>query len=379
MIIIALYVLFVVYIKISHPFWSKQPVHHLYQLNYLLKKGVIQKNLPKINKYCDNIHVHSKNYSDLSLEDKKQIGCLIQKNYLQDKDVKYIPTLKTIFSYFEGHTIRCIISCYYEKEPQIKKQDVTYVNKIYGVITGRPIHFLNCKDKNEFKMYYIDFLCVDKQHRKKQIAPKLIQTHEYNARRMNESIQVSFFKRETSLTLIKSFTYFDCYMFLNQFPIIRLHEKYKYIKITKKNFHIYIDFIRNQCRDSFDYFVSMDESSILKLISTNQLLLYGVFEKCNMHHIYLFKNSDYYYNDALALECIGSWNGNNSLLFKQHFFNILHKLNCSYIYIENVANNDILISSLQETQSYIFKTVSAYYFYNYIHKQVSSNKSFIVI
>ena len=58
-------------------------------------------------------------------------------------------------------------------------------NKLIGVITGKPINITLKKEK--IKSYYVDFLCVDKSHREKNIAPQLIQTYEYTQRHDNKN------------------------------------------------------------------------------------------------------------------------------------------------------------------------------------------------
>ena len=55
------------------------------------------------------------------------------------------------------------------------------------MITSRPLEvYIN---STCFWTYYVDYLCVHKQHRKKTIAPQLIQTHEYFQRHLNKNIQ----------------------------------------------------------------------------------------------------------------------------------------------------------------------------------------------
>ena len=47
LLIIILYLLFRVYLKIYHPFWSIQPVYHFYDLHYILYDPcIINVNLP---------------------------------------------------------------------------------------------------------------------------------------------------------------------------------------------------------------------------------------------------------------------------------------------------------------------------------------------
>ena len=70
------------------------------------------------------------------------------------------------------------------------------------------------QNKNTFKAFYVDNLCVHKDMRNKGIAPKIIQTHEYIQRHKNKNICVSLFKREGNLTGIVPLTIYTTYQFI---------------------------------------------------------------------------------------------------------------------------------------------------------------------
>ena len=82
----------------------------------------------------------------------------------------------------------------------LKKGNMITDRKIISAITSRPLNVLINNDKNNkntnFRVYYVDYLCVDKLYRKKGIAPQIIQTHNYNQRYLNKNIVVSLFNRE---------------------------------------------------------------------------------------------------------------------------------------------------------------------------------------
>ena len=111
-----------IYVKIKHPFWSNQPVFHVYSLrNWLFPKGIIDPELPKPNKFCDFFSVktiqmrsavnnHDDKKSDstshiklFSPELQKHFVNFVRENYLQTKIVKYSPTANNIFPYFRHH------------------------------------------------------------------------------------------------------------------------------------------------------------------------------------------------------------------------------------------------------------------------------------
>ena len=66
-------------------------------------------------------------------------------------------------------------------------------------MTTRPLKCI--VDKHQLNLYYVDFLCVHKRHRKKGIAPKTIYSHYYNHRYKYDNT-VFLFKREGETTAI---------------------------------------------------------------------------------------------------------------------------------------------------------------------------------
>ena len=84
--IISLYLIITLYLKCKMPFWSKQPVFHIYNLLYWLRPpGIINTDLPLINKYVDLFHI--KTFSLTELSEKREalltsICNFIKNNYI---------------------------------------------------------------------------------------------------------------------------------------------------------------------------------------------------------------------------------------------------------------------------------------------------------
>ena len=92
--------------RIYHPFWSIQPVYHFYDLKYLWKSGVINKELPEKNKYINFNNVEVKNIKNITPYELKKCVYFIQDNYLNTKEVIYKPSIENISSYFKNHNQR---------------------------------------------------------------------------------------------------------------------------------------------------------------------------------------------------------------------------------------------------------------------------------
>jgi hypothetical protein len=75
-----------------------------------------------------------------------------------------------------------------------------FIDEVLGLMTTRPVYMVH--KKRERPVYYVDYLCVQKSKRRRDIAPAVIQTHHYHQRREEPRIHVSMFKREGALTNI---------------------------------------------------------------------------------------------------------------------------------------------------------------------------------
>ena len=176
-----------IWIKLRFQFWSRQPVFHIYNIYYwLFYQGIIQKELPEKNKY------YAYNYKTVEYIPKESEVEFIGKHFLNRQDIVYKPTIEAMTSLFK-QSIQPLITTYYKD------------NQLVGCITARrltiSLNNYSYPTRIEMPCYYIDFLCVHKDYRKQNIAPTLIQTHEYNQREKTK-VSVSLFKREGELNVI---------------------------------------------------------------------------------------------------------------------------------------------------------------------------------
>ena len=105
------------------------------------------------------------------------------------------------------------------------------------MVTSRPIYLhFNSKDKSKsLNVYYIDYLCVDLDHRNKNIVPELLQTHEYKQRRLNKNVNVCLFKREGHIMFIMPIVLYTAFCYeINYINNIPLKPCYKCEIVTKK-------------------------------------------------------------------------------------------------------------------------------------------------
>jgi GNAT superfamily N-acetyltransferase len=273
----------------------------------------------------------------------------IKKNYLQNKKNKFNPNKDNIIPYFKSHNNKCFFTFYSLDEQLIesKTNSVITDKKIVGVITGRPLNVkINNGNKDAiFNVYYVDYLCVDKEYRKKGIAPEIIQTHEYNQRHLNKTISISLFKREGEITGIVPLTIYSTYGFhvTKWNKPSELHSIYSIIEITSENIHFLVDFLKvNYCQ--FDIVINPEFSNIIETIKSNNIFIYVIIYQDNIISSYFFRKSCTLIDDDLeVLTCFASINSsskyNDIFIYWNisRFFKLGRFINNIYIY--NYSNS----------------------------------------
>ena len=387
----------ILYIKLKFKFWNIQPVFHVYDfIYYLFPPGIINHQLPEKNKYYNSKNIQVLSFSELSELKIKQFISFIKTNYFQNKQYKnniFYPEYNNIVPYFKGHNATCFISLYYEEELLYNAKDSTSIEnqKLIGAMTTRPIH-INIINKGNFDVYYVDYLCVDKQRRKQGIAEQIIQSHEYVQRHSNQNIVVSLFKREGELTGIVPLTIYDSYCF----SIVKwkmpahLDAKYSIVECSKSNIDFLYEFLKVN-ENQFQLFALPELSNIIELISSGNMYIYFIVDRSittfnNILCCYFFRKScTFLEKGEEVLSCIGSINGSGSINdFFIHGFKIIvckirekHK-DFHYLAIENISHNEIIINNLKlKTKPYIIMPC-AYFFYNFAYFTFISKKVFIL-
>ena len=396
-------IIFRFYVKITYKFWAYQPIFHYYNLLYwIYPKGIINRELPESNKFCNFINITSQEFFDYNENEIIQIVDLLRNHYNRNSEANYLPTVDYFKTFFNGHTDKCFISVYnnsiYKLDNSKEKSDIKKENEIIGVITGKPIS-ISIKKTEKFKAYYVDFLCVNREHREKNIAPQLIQTYEYTQRHKVTDSKISLFKREGKLTGIVPLTVYKTYMF-NTKPINTnkiINEKI--ILINKINYHILTDFIDNN-REKFDCIVTVNKGNLLALINANIYNIYGILQGNKLIACYFYKiNKITYTIDQLydkkkqvceSIDLLASVKDCQDETFIIGFILSLNKYildanknsknSINYINVENISNNSII------TQYLLNKSLKpkiilpmAYFFYNYVKRPLLSDNVLIIV
>lgn len=379
-----LIIFFFIYIRLKYKFWALQPVFHFYDFHYWIRNiGIISAELPKKNKFT-NFH-NIKTYSSLTDNQWKNITAFIQLNYLKNKNNIFHPKIENIKNYFIGHNYPCYWSIYQINEmiQDIKNNNIIENNKIIGIMSSRP---LKCIIKNiNFDLYYVDYLCVNKYHRNKNIAPQMIQTHEYNQSHSNKKISVSLFKREEELTGIIPLTYYDTYCYdISGFidsSTLDININIKMLTCNKQNIYYFYHFMKEYSY-KWNIYIFPTISNLYNLIETKNIFVKMLVIDKEIIAVYIFKKTCTYLDkNREVLACIGSINGtylnDDEFIdgFKMSIFSLLNmNENIYFLSIENISDNQIL----NNYKNYLFKSPTAYFFYNFAHSPFKSDKCLII-
>lgn len=381
------------YIRVKFGFWALQPVFHVYNFTYMIwPPGIINHDLPEKNKYTNFKNIETIVYSELSDLKINKFVNFVKIHYLQNKDNIYSPKKRNIIPYFNSHNSKSFFSFYTEDSVyhDLKKGTTIEEKKIIGIISGRPIHITinNSKTNNissSFDAYYIDYLCVDKNYRKKGIAPQIIQTHYYNQSHINKNICVSLFKREEELTGIVPLCVYSTYGFhvKKWTKPTNLHSMYILLEITEQNFHFLLDFIKLNNKN-FDIIINSDISNIIELIKTKNIFIYTILLNNTIICAYFYRKSCIFIEKGLeVLSCFASINNCDSddifiHGFKVSFWKIAEKNNFGFSAIESISNNNIIINNIILKTHPLIISPTAYFFYNFAYTTFNPEKVLII-
>ena len=340
--IITMYVLLKIYISIKHPFWNRQPVFHIYNLYYWFYRGIVHKTFPTIDrKYYDNFTITHYKYNKLSEKQKGNVKKFVVNNWSESK-LNNSPYMKNI-DYLS----------LFKKDP------------IQGIISGELLQM------NNNNVMYVDFLCVDKNYRKKNIAPKLI--YNFFLNNYNNS-KIYLFKWENKTINILPLCIYNVLHYIN----IKLSKNnnifsnIKIIEINKSQLHLINE---SEIEEKFNVSIFQNINKLIEMINSNYVIVYAALIKNKLIGLYFFKK--YKFKKGNVYNCYASVKYDDDELFVKGFNQILNSLDVFTLSIDDISHSNILINSLNMFKPAYIETHS-YYFYNYIKLSEKSNDVFIL-
>jgi hypothetical protein len=373
-VILIIIIMYWIKFKISNPFWSKQPVVHKHNFFSSYSKSKIIWDdfyLPKFMNY-KNIITNSWECQ----QEKNKIQEFISDNYYKEKNGHYSPSIERHISPYYVHDINAYISTYYLN------------NILIGCIFNRTLQ-IELRGET-FSVSYIDYLCVHKGHRKKNIAPELIQTHEYFQRTKSaKKYKVSLFKKEGHLhnftPLIKYSTMNYKLSKLAQYNYTPLPGHYEIIPVSlslKKKLWEFLAEIKNQ----FDCFIIPPFETLIEMIERKSILIYGVVNKQTdtIVAMYFFRNTGLHINSAKeSVECFSTMYTQLPIdVFCSAFFTLLKSQfsKNTFLHLEEIGSTKIIIDSIRKQNIYSkYNVPCAYYLYNYSNNAIDKSEKIAII
>jgi hypothetical protein len=379
------------YFKFKSKFWCIQPVFHLYDIPYYFyNKGIINKNLPEKNMYTDFQNIDCGFVSNTATKNMEEYLLLIQKYYFKNKEYEFYPRMENLMPYLKNS--KTFVSFYFIDIFENTTSKIKKSKKMIGGMTSRPLHVFINKINKTFDTYYIDYLCVDENHRKKGFSEKIIQTHHYTQSHLNKKINVSIFKKENDLTGIIPLTIYKSFFFdMKNWNLPKnMNSEFIFLKINKQNMYLLNNFL-TILKNIFDIFIIPDISDIVELIQTNNIYAYVIIKNNEILCVYFFKKTCIIKsNKSQFLSLFASAKGNNisNIDFIQGFKIALsmvlkekQDINVfmySHLIIEDISNNSLIIENLKLKTPPMLISTSAYFFYNYVHSPFHSKNVFII-
>ncbi len=384
----------------KHRFWIKQPVFHAYKLHYwLYPPGIIDRPVPKMDEYYDPM-IRFSDFDKLEQYETDNIIDLLKGHYLQTEDIKYQPSRNSVIPYFKGHNYPSYISFSYKRKAVLdfRNKQVLQKTKPTCIMTTRPME-LEYKHKNithNLLIYYVDYLCTRRDHRKKGITQQNIYTHYVNYRKQTPKNMINFFKREGPQSVyIPMVIYFSYGFSLKRWKQPQPFNPFiKCVPVGKNNMHILQNFLHDN-KSRFTTSIIPEMGNIQSLIVTQNYFCFLLMYNDNPIACYFFRNAVTFYSEYAksrdvpdrrlrekmerrgnSLELIASINGldnnvENEKLFVQGFYHSLYQilLKKSFqhrvLVIENISNNNRILKNVMKKYKSIFRVQTGYYYYNF--------------
>jgi hypothetical protein len=403
-----LFILFWAVVKIKYPFWNNQPVFHTYDYIRSLYKQpfVVQSVGPYKTKFVDQLHIHTYPVDHENNNTLKEIAKLLQSYYLYLENVDYMIGNTELYTLHTGQNDMSYMSVYqvleYEMKPATKKDekidestntlantniDIVKHDKTIGCVTSRAVTMYVRPTKREttYKqttMYFMDFLCVSREHDNKTISRKLIQTHEYNQRKYNKNIECSLLKKTgEQFDGVRPLITYKTYSYnIPKRKFGRIPTEYTAKLLHSNDISLFLDFFtfnsENEPKTSmFDFMVLPSIGNIVAQIRECRLYVGCLCHKSIVLGFYFLKDA-YCYNEeyeSKTLTLVSSiQNCSDSRLFYMGFLHVLRDIihtNADYkaIVIENIGHNQYINNSWRSKVQVSNATDMAYYSYNYVY------------
>tara|TARA_Y100001970_G_scaffold77303_1_gene98252 strand:- start:5214 stop:6362 length:1149 start_codon:yes stop_codon:yes gene_type:complete len=366
---ILLNIVIYLFFKYKHPFWSRSPVTHFYtfkfeESNLFKKRDPYNEEVTKLLPNEKWININTEKDTDLM-----KFSHLLDNYYMYHNEFKYKYntefikwTLNTPYKHFKSlkNVDRKLWSSLLERD-----------NKIIASITCRPL--LLIINNKECKTFYVDYLCISKEHRGQYLAPKMIlkvepavwsenqecdiPKNEYNFGEFNMYI----FKKDGYQLPFKYLCQYSYYYVelikLRDSPNIRAFKKLK--KITSDNIDKAYTFFTKKV-EMFKVFQKINLSEFEYIFLNDNIHCYLLMEDNEIIGFTSFYNCQIVKGEEKCCELFYIFGENIIELFK-YTLDKMKENNYKYLFTTNLLDNTKII----EEYSFEWICYSYYHLYNY--------------
>ena len=378
------------YLRLKYGFWYYQPVFHAYDFwYYFFPCGIIQHELPNKNRFTNTDAIEMIYWDNISESTSDKCVDFLQKNHLKNDGNEFKPEKQNIIKYFTGHSKKtpCFLSLYWKDEWTHNPDEIVKDKKLIGMATARPLYIKFKKDEQSIVAYYVDYLCIHKDYRKKGYAPQIIETFYYNQRRATPNIHVSLFKRENVLTGIVPLCVYSTYGFSMKGwkKPLEIPSSEKIVECSSQNIKYVVEFMR-ETESSFAITISPEIINILELLQSRNIYIYFTLnsETNTIMSVYFFRNTCVSLEkDCKILNCFASICREKysdeafAYGFKCAIF-MIPMMDYLFLTVEDTSHNKKLIDNLQIKNKATLVSPAAYFFYNFAHETFPSNKVLVI-
>jgi XapX domain-containing protein len=405
----------VAYIKIRFPFWNIQPVYHTYDFGrrWLCGDPFIINTLPQKTKYYENRHIKTSDYTNITAETRQQIVDFLRCYYIESDRVLYTMTSAILDSTMTRYLDPVYISVYYSPDEPLCVGQIlenAIINRpIWGIIASTPIHLYYIGNRTQVGdesnrqhvvAYYLNTICVHREHKARGLSRNLIQTQEYNQRIANPGVQVSLLKKEIQLcegvVPLVQYTTYTFHLRPVRPPTFKDagFAGAQIVRILPSNIDILIDFLEIVRKTpKYDVCCITDIPVLSRLIETGQLYVYCLkyVENASLGY-YFFRNANIQYEDLTegaedcdTLQFVGSYNNtaNVDVFFGGflHAYQDILKIQKTFkmMLFEGISDNGVILDKWLSKFHIVLENPTAYYSYNFVHPRSVLPDAFFMI
>lgn len=363
LIIIVLIILFFsspyFYIKLKHKYWSNQPVSH-YHLLLFLNPGIISNEIIPVV-YTPGYDIESFKLTKYNIIDKWVK--LLRKNYIPIVTPSLSYHISQKYLYWSIHS------------PNSLHYGVWSRDELVGTITSKEINIQLIS--TPLTIRYVDYLCVDHEHRSKNVASMLIS---HMASQYPGSCFI--FKKEIYPLPYRHLVSFDTFMLsLNAIKTesslssLNIHQLSR--KSTDKEILDCFVFYQNNCI-KFKLFQRYSlKEFVYNFIYSDYVYSYYILDNNVIQSIIVLFDSQFTYEDKKVLELylyLKNTSINSSLYLKHILSDLRDNNDYQYVYISDIGDNIEVLDNFENSKLDKYCNTTYIHLYNYHHEQLSKNE-----